>query len=485
MYSNVFCKSILPVFALLSLGLTGCSTNPATGQRQFDGLMSRESEASIGAEQHAQIIKQYGGVYNNPKLQSYVNELGQKLARNTERPEVKYTFTLLDSPVVNAFALPGGYVYITRGLMAVANDEAELAGVLGHEIGHITGRHQAARYSQNLLSTLGATVIGAAVGDSNVTRALGVGSNLYISSYSRDQENEADTLGIRYLDRSGYDTMAMASFLDAMGMFTTTESRIEGKEAQEFSYFSSHPQTSDRVARATNEARRYPQSSERGRDRYLSLINGMTYGDSAEQGFVRGNDFYHPQMGFAFSVPEGYSIVNQPNQVVAMNKQGVVIMLDAAKNSQGGPVDYMANQWMKGQRTSNPEAISINGLPAATDQFPGTLNGRAVTVRVIAIEWSPTQVFRFQMAIPSGAGSGTVEELKRTTYSFHRMTQAERSKIKPQSVQLVTATNNDTIESLSRRMSVDKGAVERFRALNNLIATDRITSGWKYKIISD
>lgn len=467
--------------------LSGCSTNPATGESQFDGLMSRESEASIGAEQHTQILKQYGGTYNNPSLTAYVNEVGQRVARNTERPEVHYTFTLLDSPIVNAFALPGGYVYVTRGLLAVANDEAELAGVLGHEIGHVTARHQAARYSQGLLTTLGASVIGAAVGDANVARALGVGNNLYMSSYSRDQESKADQLGIRYLSRAGYDTFAVSDFLDAMGSYTATESRIAGKQDQEFSYFSSHPQTADRVAQASAEAGTYSKGpAERGQAKYLSAVRGMTYGDNPDQGVTKGHQFLHPKLGFAFEVPAGYKIVNEPSQVVAAGKDGSVIVLDMDKNERGlPPASYMMQDWMKGERPGNPETLSINGLSAATDQFPGTLNGRAVTIRVVAIQWSPTEIFRFQMAMPQGVGAGTVEGLKRTTYSFRRLTQAERASIRPQIIQLVTAKAGDTVESLAGRMQVDAGAVERFKALNALKGSERIESGRQYKIISE
>lgn len=467
--------------------LPGCSTNPATGETQFDGLMSRESEASIGAKQHTQIIKEYGGVYNNPALAAYVNEVGQRVARNTERPEVRYTFTLLDSPVVNAFALPGGYVYVTRGLLAVANDEAELAGVLGHEIGHVTARHQAARYSQGLLTSLGAAVIGAAVGDDGVTKALGLGNNLYMSSYSRDQESQADDLGIRYLSRAGYDTFAVSDFLHAMGDYDATESRVEGKEEKGFSYFSSHPQTGDRVAKASSTAGTYPKgSAERGQQRYLSAIRGMTYGDSPEQGVVRGRDFLHPGLGFAFQVPAGYRIVNQPAQVIAAGQDGSVIVLDMDQNpGRASPADYMMNDWMKGQRAAHPETMAINGLPAATDQFPGMLNGRPVTIRVVAIEWSPTEVFRFQMAMPQGTGSATVEGLKRTTYSFRRLSQGERASIRPHTIQLVTAKSGDDVASLAGRMAVEKGAVERFRALNGLRGNARIESGRQYKIISE
>ncbi len=484
MQKSIFCKGILLLTAGFSLFLGGCSTNPATGRTQFDGLMSREAEAGIGAEQHDTIVAQYGGVYADQKLQAYVNEIGQRVARNTERNDVTYKFTLLDSPVVNAFALPGGYVYITRGLLAVANDEAELAGVLGHEIGHITGRHQAARYSQGMLTTLGATIVGAAVGDANVTRALGVGNNLYMSSYSRDQEMEADALGIRYLNRADYDTRAMGSFLGAMGRYVATEGRIEGKEDSQASYFSSHPQTQERVSAASREAGSYPPATnDRGEARYLNAISGMTYGDSADQGFMRGNDFYHPSLGFTFTLPANYQISNQPTRIAAAGQDGSLIVMDRAANSRGlDPVNYLVQDWMQGERMNNPEAITINGMRAATDSFPGTMNGRQVDIRVVAIEWSRNEVYRFQIAIPKGLGGSALNQLKETTYSFRKMTAAERASKRPQRIALVKAGAGDTVETLSRRMQVDKAPAERFRVLNNV---STVTAGRTYKIITD
>lgn len=467
----------------LSLLLGGCSTNPATGRSQFDAFMPASSEAAIGAEQHDRIIAQYGGTYNDPQLQAYVDRIGQSMARNTERSDVRYHFTLLDSPVVNAFALPGGYVYVTRGILAVANDEAELAGVLGHEIGHITARHQASRYSQGVLTTLGATLIGAAVGDPNITRALGVGSNLYMSSYSRDQETEADLLGIRYLNRGGYDTMAVADFLHAMDQYTSTEDRVAGKDAAQASYFSSHPQTGGRVARAGQEAARYEAQTNRGAGPYLAAIKGMTYGDSAEQGFVRGRTFYHPRMGFTFTAPDGYALTNQPDQVAAAGKDGAVMMLDLVDNpARRAPLEYLVQDWMKGERMNAPETISINGFPAATDSFSGTLNGRPVNIRVIAIKWEADKIFRFQIAIPQGAGAATIDNLKRASYSFRRMSASERASIKPQRLTVVTAAQGDTVESLASRMAVDTAAPERFRALNG---NRKVVAGQQYKLIVD
>ncbi len=465
--------------------LTGCSINPATGQQQFTGLMSAGQEAQIGASQHTEIVKEYGGLVEDQALQNYVNTIGQKLARNTERPEVQYQFYVLNSSIINAFALPGGYIYVTRGLMAVANSEAELASVLGHEIGHVTGRHQAARYSQGVVASLGTSILAAAVGSSSVTQIAGLGSNLYMSSYSRGQESEADALGIRYLNRSGYNTQAMASFLDAMGRYTETEGRLNGKGDAKFSYFSSHPQTGQRVAEASREAAKYPPgNTDDGRDQYLAQINGMPFGDDYDQGFVRGTSFLHPAIGFTFSVPQGYEIINQPEQVIAAGNDGTVIVLDTVNPQGMNPVDYMKQGWMEGKILAQPEAMTINGMQAATASFDGTLNGRPVEVRLVAIQWAPNKIFRFQFAIPRGVGGSVVEDLKRATYSFRQMTASEKASIKPQKLQIVTAGAADTVESLARRMRVEKGQVELFRALNGLGGGGRIQPGQKYKIVT-
>ena len=203
----------LGLLTLFILPLNACSTNPATGRTQFAALMSPQQENQVGAEEHPNIIAEFGE-YDNARVQTYVRQVGARVTRNTERPDVDYKFYVVDSPIVNAFALPGGYIYISRGLLAVADSEAELAAVLGHEAGHITGRHSAERYSRGVVTQLGAGILAAAVDSAGVSQALGLGSDLYLKSYSRSQENEADTLGIRYLAQNGYDPSAMTSFLE-------------------------------------------------------------------------------------------------------------------------------------------------------------------------------------------------------------------------------------------------------------------------------
>lgn len=484
-----FCKSSLRFMAGCSLVLlVACTVNPLTGQKELTGLMPEQQEASIGASQHKAIVKEYGGEYKNAALQAYVNEIGQKMARESQsdRAGVTYHFTLLDSPVVNAFAMPGGYIYVTRGLLAVANSEAELAAVLGHEVGHVAARHQAARYSQGVLSSLGATVLSAAIGMPAASQAIGLGTNLYMSSYSRDQETQADLLGVRYLAKSGYDTMAMSDFLRDMQSTLSVQSKVEGKPEQQYSYFSSHPDTAGRVVTSRSESDKYPKNAKaiEGHDRYISLMRGLPYGDSAEQGFVRNNTFYHPDIGFALSVPEGFKIDNKPERLVVEGEDGAILVLDmVGSKGLNRAEDYVQQVWLKGRMGEGIEPLDVNGLHAATTGLSVTVNNRPADIRLVAIEWGSDQYVRMQMLMPYGVSSAAVDDLKRITYSFHQMSNAERKTIKPYQIDLVKAGGGDTVQSLSRRMGVDKMPVELFAAINGLTPAMPVTAGRTYKII--
>jgi predicted Zn-dependent protease len=474
-------KLLLASFLLLSLN--ACSTNPATGQRQFAGFMSPQQENSVGASEHEKIEARFG-FYQDVKLQAYVNEIGQNIAAQTERHDVAYKFFILDSPIINAFALPGGYIYISRGLLALAGSEAELAAVLAHETGHITARHSAERYSHGVLTTLGSAVVSAAVDKTGVTEALSLGSNLYLSSYSRGQEAEADSLGLRYMTRGGYDPAGMAAFLASLQRETALDNRADGGNgAENFSYFSTHPATSGRVATTQAEARQYAQGGTVGRDKYLSMIDGLIYGDSAEQGFVRGQNFYHPAMGFAFTVPSGFKISNQPEQVAAVSPSGAVILFDMAANPGGlAPAAYIRQAWLKTEAAM--EETSVNAMPAASAGFDGSVNGQPMTVRVMAIQWQG-RVARFQIAIPKSAEAAQIEEMKRATYSFRLLSAEERAQLKPQRLHLVTAKTGDTAASLSAQQPFDALNEDRFRVLNALTGALAVRPGQRYKIVRE
>lgn len=481
-YLRGFGKMLLASTALLTLA--ACSTNPATGERQFTALMSPAQESSVGAQEHAKVMQTYGVPEGGQALQAYVSEIGQKMAVNTERADVQYKFTLLDSPMVNAFALPGGYVYVTRGLMALANNEAEFAGVVGHEIAHITARHAAERYSQGVLTSLGAAAIGLALDSNAASQALGVGSQLYMSSYSRSQEHQSDDLGIRYLHKAGYDTFAMASFLNSLdreGQLGNANASSSGG----VDYFSTHPKTADRVNQATSIAAGYPGNPKTvNRDAYLKMLDGMTYGDSARAGFVRGQTFWHPQMGFTFNVPAGFALSNQATQVVATSSStGAVIILDSAQATQGDPLSYLTNVWMQGKALNGAERITVNGKPAAAASIAGMVNNQPVTIQLVAVQWSPNTMFRFQMAIPQGASSALVEGMKSASYSLRPMTDQEKQSIRPRKLKIVTAGVGDNVATMAARMSVEGNREQHFRVLNGLDTQQTLNPGQLYKIV--
>ncbi len=478
-----------PIFLVCAMALlNGCTANPATGQQQFTALMSPGQEQSLGAQEHGKVVAEFGVVPSGSALDNYVQGIGRKITAGTERRDVTYKFFVLDTPMMNAFALPGGYIYVTRGILAQAGNEAELAAVLAHEVGHITARHAAERYSQGVLASLGVAVIAAAADSAQLGQAADIGTDLYMKSYSRGQESQADELGIRYLSRAGYDPGAMAGFLESLGAHDDLEKRMQGQgDAEDFSYFSTHPRTQDRMTQAAALAAPLKQANAvTGRNGYLDAIDGLVWGDSARQGFVRGQSFYHTEMGFGFSVPDGFTIDNQPSQVVALSRgTGAAIIFDSDANPRRlDAATYLTQTWMKGQAAGATETLSINGKNAATMSFPGRVNGRAATIRIIAVEWAPDLIFRFQIALPQGASPNLVDEVKRSTYSLHALSAAEKADLKPWRLRVVVASPGDTAASIAAGMPFDSYRTERFLVLNGMNPGQAVTAGQRYKIVS-
>ncbi|MCB9982062.1 MAG: M48 family metalloprotease [Rhodospirillales bacterium] len=476
-------KTFFAIFSvLLTPALAACSTNPATGQQQFTALMSPGQEVQVGASEHQKIAQQFG-FYDDAAVNAYVTRVGRKVTTKTERPDVQYKFFVLDSPIVNAFALPGGYIYVSRGLLALAGSEAELAAVLAHETGHITGRHSAERYSRGVVTTLGAGVLSAVLGSDGASQALGLGANLYLSAYSRGQESEADSLGLRYMNHGGYDVDAMAKFLGSLKAQSDLDSRLAGNgNANGFSYFSTHPATADRVAQTRAQAGAYPQGGLVDHNAHLKAIDGMIYGDSEKQGFVRGQSFYHPQMGFTFSVPEGFNLKNSPAQISATSQSGAVLIFDMAANKQRMDPRLYVQSWVKDKQLQGLEAISVNGRKGATASFTGSINGRAVTIRLVAIEYGD-RFARFQMAIPQGASAALVDGLKSATYSFRDMSASEKQSVRPYRIDIFAAQTGDSVSAIARRQPFTQLQEERFRVLNGLNPGQSLQAGQLYKKI--
>ena len=486
--------------SLTAISVAACAppTGPSSGAPQTVAQRSN-SDQRIGDENHPKILAQFGGEVSDRRLKSYVRDIGNRLAKQSEQPNAKWTFTVLDSPVVNAFALPGGYVYVTRGLVALANDEAELAGVIGHEIGHVTGAHGSQRQSRAGIAQIGvlaATIGGALLGlPSQSVQAINqLGNTLgqgYVASYSRSQEFEADKLGVRYIARAGYDPEAQADFLANLQDETSLQAKIAGGQynPNRVDFFASHPATAQRVREAIRVAgAQGGGDGPRNQDRFFSLIDGMTYGDSAEQGFVRGRTFSHPKLRFQFTMPQGFKIRNAAAAVTAAGPNGSGVIFDGEKHRGGSMDAYIARTWApaiakqaRAGELQNLRRRTINGLPAATARLPVQTQNGVRILRMTAIR-KGDRVYRFLGVQPQGQNA-LGDRMDRAAATFRNLSAADARKLKPYRVDIRTVRRGDTARTLSAKMPFDDFKIQRFRVLNGLREGETLRPGQKVKVI--
>ncbi|MFK7943826.1 MAG: M48 family metalloprotease [Paracoccaceae bacterium] len=473
------------------------STLPAPAKTKFRSA----SEQKLGDENHQKIIAKYGGVYDNARLTSYVDALGRDLAAVSEQPGDKWTFTVLDNPTINAFALPGGYVYVTRGLVALANSEAELAGVIGHEIGHVTAGHSSLRQDRAAIATgavLGAQILGAVLGaDPQTLRGLAqlgqAAAGGVLASYSRDDELAADNLGIRYLALGGYDPYAQADFLESMGAAAQLNARAAGKsyDPNATNFFASHPATGPRTRRAIEIARQsglaIPVGANRDRESFLGAVDGILYGENPDQGFVRGQEFAHPKLRFAYRSPDGFRINNTPAAVIASGQGGARFVLDSGRGADGSLSAYIQRLWVpeisKQYRTaqlSTPRPQRINGLEAASATTRIQVNNQVYDALLVAIRMDG-KLYRLTGLSPRGAG--LLPRMAEAARTFRRLRASEARQMSTRRVDVVTVRRGDTVASLARRMKVDKLPEDRFRVLNALKPSDTLRAGQKVKLV--
>jgi predicted Zn-dependent protease len=440
-------KMLGAAISAVMLFVSGCATvtNPVTGKQERT-VMDEASEIRAGQEADAEVRAEYG-VYDNPALQAYVNEVGQKLAAQSHRSNLRWTFTVVDSPDINAFALPGGYVYITRGLMAYLNSEAELAGVLGHEIGHVTARHasqRATRAQTAGIGVLAASVLGAVlesrygVGGLGEMAQQGAGAiaQTNILSYGRDQELQSDQLGAEYLHRIGRDPNAMFTVLNVLKqneVFTADQQRAAGKQVNRMpTYLSSHPSNEQRLQEITRIAAQYKGPyADAGRARYLQAINGMTFGDSKAQGMVRGRNFYHEGLGFVLQAPQGWEFQNSSQQllVISSDSQAAVVMVPS--NTRGdleGAIRQLKPD------SGNVSRLNINGLPAV--YFNGTSGGKPLEVTAVTLRGND---FLMRSLAKQGANPQQYSRDQQAIInSFRQMTANDSAVARPYTLRTVT-----------------------------------------------
>ena len=451
-------------------------------------LMPATAAAQPSPGEVDQVAQQFGGIYRDPELTRYVASVGQLLVSTTEMANRPFRFTVLDSPIINAFSLPDGSVYVTRGLVALANSEAELAGVLGHEIGHVTAGHASARQTRGTIAEIGAGLLGALLGAAGVGDIAGAGAQLYLQKFSRDQEYQADQLGVRYMSRVGYDPRAMGWFLRSLDDQSALEAQIAGRPAgsEGFSFMSDHPRTPDRVQRAIAEAAENPARQPMiERDIYLRKIDGLAYGSDPNQGVVRGLTFIHPGLGFRFDVPQGFQVSNGERQVLAQGPNGAVIVFDRSPRPfRGSAVEYLANGWEPNLQLADVERIDVNGMDAATGRTTAQLQqGGTMDARLVAVRFGPDTFYRFIFLAPPQTAGQFRQAFQRTTYSFRRLSPQEAAQIRPLRIRIVTVRTGDTIANLAARMQVPDLPRERFMVLNGLHQGEEPRPGDKVKLV--
>ena len=310
-----------------------CSVVPSSGKNEFI-LMTEDEEQGIGNREHPKIVEQFGGIYKNKSLQNYIDSLGKFLVSTTETPKKKFTFTILNTPIINAFALPGGYIYLTRGLIYLCQNEAQLAGVIAHEIGHITGRHSAKRYTQAISTNLLANLLGTLTKNILTNNLLNTSASLYLLSYSRKHEYEADYLATRYMIRAGFDPNEMANFLKVMENFSNLQKKISGNDKKISELLLTHPTSSKRVMQVINESKeKVPYKPIIGREIFLKKIDGMLYGDKPENGFFFKNKFIHKPLDFSFNFDEAFYFLNYPKFLIGNSENESKIIFTIDKNS--------------------------------------------------------------------------------------------------------------------------------------------------------
>ncbi len=437
------------VAALLAAALA-CATNPVTGRRELS-LMSESQEIAIGQENHPQILREMGE-YKDPELQRYVNDLGLRLAKVSERPNLPWRFTVVDQPVVNAFAVPGGFIYITRGILAYMENEAQLVGVLGHEIGHVTARHSAQQYSRSLGGTLGLAALSIFVPAARPLGQIGEQAlGVLFLKYGRDDELQSDQLGAKYAVTGGWDPRAVPAFLATLGRMR------EGSEKGIPNWLSTHPEPASRVA----EIQPFVQQLVAGRtdlvsdrDGYLKRIDGIIYGDNPEQGVVRGNAFLHPPLRFRLEYPKGWDIQNTPQQVVAKAPDAdVFIVLQLVEKPQGRDMREIALASMQGAGFTPVEVdrTTINGNEAALGIYRGqTEDGGLIAARAGHIRHN-NNVYVIAGLVPQQTFQQADAAFLQTIRSFRGLSAAEAEAIHANRVDLYTVRSGDTWASIAER----------------------------------
>jgi len=475
---------------LVGLGMLGllfwtasCAVNPVSGRHEFM-LLSEAEEVNLGRETDGQVLQEYG-IYKEPELTAYLSTLCQRLGKVSHRPNLTYQFKILDASVVNAFAVPGGYVYFTRGILATLNNEAELAGVMAHEIGHITARHSAQQYSKAQFAqvTLG---VGAAVADavglSGLSGLAQLGVGMLFLRFSRDNERQADSLGVEYASKLNYDASQLAEF------FQTLEQMNPGSDRSGLpGWFSTHPSPDDRLHAVRAQSQQWQQKLALSNpvingDAYLRKIDGLIFGEDPRQGYVKDNTFYHPDLRFQFPVPDRWKLQNTPSQVQMVNegKDAMILFGMEAGTSSGEVAKKFVTQTKAQVIRSN--AIRVNGL--SSQHMVSDIRSDKGVIRVMSyfIE-KDKKVFVFH-GLTSPSKFQNVEALfEKTMGQFKELSDPNRINVKPDRIRVRSTRTADTLENTLRSLGVPDDQLKQIALLNGRQLNDRIPASTLVKVV--
>lgn len=479
------------VLPAILLGLAGCQTafdqsydpsiRPSDSPQIRSEVQKNDPRAALGAREHPRILATYGGEYKDEKTEKLVARIVGGLTAVSENPNQTYRITVLDSPSVNAFALPGGYIYVTRGLLALANDASEVAAVVAHEMGHVIANHGIERQRYEEAQSINTRVVNEVLSDELASNAALAQSKLKLAAFSRRQELQADEIGVRLLGEAGYDPYAASRFLETMAAYAAYVAADPSKD-QSLDFLSSHPSTPQRVSLVRQHAAAVgPEGTgDRGRDYFLEGIDGLLFGDRPQEGYVRGRVFMHPRLGIRFEVPPGFRIDNTAEAVLATGPSDLAIRFDGVDGAAGQSLaDYIASGWVTGLQPETVQSMRINGLDAAMARASADKWDFDVTVVRVG-----DRIYRFLTAAPRGSDDlePAASALRST---FRTLTAREVESLKPLRIRVVKVGARDTVTSISAHMMGTDRREQLFRVINALGPNDGVVPGQRVKIVSE
>ncbi len=474
------------LFLVAAIAVISCAVNPVTGKKQLM-LMTEAQEIQLGTDYDPQVMSTFGE-YKHDALLSLIEEKGIEMGSISHRPALKYHFRILDSPVINAFAVPGGYIYLTRGILAHFNNEAELMGVIGHEMGHITARHTASRQSKQQLGTL--LLIGGMIASEefrNYAEYAMQGMQLLFLSFSRTDEREADRLGVEYTSKIGYDAKKMADFYKVL-----VKMNLAMNQGGVPTFLSTHPDPGDRYNAVLEDAGKWQEKLEFenytvNTDRYLQMIDGMVYGEDPRQGYTEGSVFYHPELKFRFSFPSGWKLENSPMQVTMAPDDGKAMMVFTFAQQKNLEEAAQETITQLGLTLIESRKTTINGLPAITTIANNVSQNQSTGEQMNTMVMSAFIDYGGTCYVFHGVSSDTDFEVYSKLFessagSFARLTDQAKLSVQPVRLKVVRTQTTSALSEQFRALGIPQEKYNEFALLNNMDLTTRIEAGTMIKI---